>query len=257
MAAVAQLEQPLNAVVTGASSGVGLAVTTQLLEDAATGRVLAVSRGAEQSDALASLAERHGDRLLRLSADLTDEAAIEAVAKRFHDAIGELHLLFNAAGVLHAPGLRPEKALGQLKLASLQQVFALNAFAPILLAKALLPCLRHEQPAVLASLSARVGSIGDNGLGGWYAYRASKTAQNQLWKTLSVEMRRVNRRAACVVLHPGTVDTPLSSPFKANVPEEKLFSPDRAARQLLGVVAGLGPDDSGRFIAWDGTDIPW
>lgn len=257
MAAVAQLQSPLNALVTGASSGIGLAAVTQLLDDPATARVVAVARRAEDSEALAALAERHGDRLLRLSADLTDEAATTALAERVRADIGELHLLFNAAGILHAEGLRPEKSLGQLNQSALQQVFALNAFAPILLAKALLPCFRHDQPAVLASLSARVGSIGDNGLGGWYAYRASKTAQNQLWKTLSVEMRRINRAAACVVLHPGTVDTPLSSPFKANVPEDKLFSPERAARQLLAVVAGLGADDSGRFIAWDGSDIPW
>ncbi len=102
-----------------------------------------------------------------------------------------------------------------------------------------------------------MGSIGDNRLGGWYAYRAAKAAQNQLLRTLAIEWRRSHPHLACVLLHPGTVDTPLSRPFQARVPAEALFPPARAARQLLDLVAALGPADSGRFLAWDGRDIPW
>lgn len=113
--------------------------------------------------------------------------------------------------------------------------------------------MQHGQPAVLASLSARVGSIGDDMLGGWYAYRASKAAQNQLLRTLSIELRRTHPQLTCVLLHPGTVDTPLSRPFRLNVPAEKLFD----ARQLLAVIASMTPARSGSFTAWDGQDIPW
>ena len=117
--------------------------------------------------------------------------------------------------------------------------------------------MRSRRPRAFASLSARVGSIGDNRLGGWYAYRAAKAAQNQLLRTLAIEWRRSHPHLACVLLHPGTVDTPLSRPFQARVPAEALFPPARAARQLLELVATLGPADSGRFLAWDGRDIPW
>ena len=168
-----------------------------------------------------------------------------------------LHLAIHAAGMLHAADLEPEKHVRQVRLANLQRVFALNAFASILLASALLPLLDHGQACVFAALSARVGSIGDNRLGGWYAYRASKAAQNQLVRTFALELARRNRRATCLLLHPGTVATPLSAPFLARVPAHRRFSPDRAARQLLVIIARATPGDSGRFLAWDDRPIPW
>jgi NAD(P)-dependent dehydrogenase (short-subunit alcohol dehydrogenase family) len=117
--------------------------------------------------------------------------------------------------------------------------------------------MRHGRRAVIANLSARVGSIGDNRIGGWYAYRASKAAQNQITKTASIELRRKAPALVCVALHPGTVDTDLSAPFQGNVPEGKLFSVERAARQLLEVIDGLGPDDTGRFFDWAGEPVEW
>ncbi len=251
------LTAPANALVTGASSGIGLAAVQQLLRNERVARVAAVSRAAERHPQLRALAQVHGGRLLLLSTDLTDDAALAALPQRLAAGFGTLHLVLNAAGVLHAPGLAPEKSLASLSRASLETVFALNAFAPILLAQTLSPLLRHGDPAVFASLSARVGSIGDNQRGGWYAYRASKAAQNQLLRTLSVEWKRTHPRAACVLLHPGTVDTPLSQPFQAHVPAEKLFTPERAARQLLDIVARTTPEQSGRFFAWDGSEIAW
>ena len=110
---------------------------------------------------------------------------------------------------------------------------------------------------MLASLSARVCSIGDNRLGGWYTYRASKAAQNPLLHTLSIELRRTHPKVTCVLLHPGTVDTPLSKPFQLNVPAEKLFGAEGAAQQLLAVIASITPARSGSFLAWDGQTIPW
>lgn len=246
-----------HALVTGASSGIGLAVVRALLDDGEVARVYAVARGAADSAALADLVAVHGGRLLPIGADLTSADDLRVLAARVSECTDALHLVFNAAGMLHAPDLRPEKSLLSLRAEALAQVFALNAFAPVLLVQALLPLLAHRSPIVLASLSARVGSIGDNQLGGWYAYRASKAAQNQLFRTLAIELRRTHPHAACVLLHPGTVDTPLSRPFQGGVPAGKLFSPDFAARQLLAIVARMTPADSGRFYAWDGAEIPW
>ncbi len=251
------LQAPANVLVTGASSGVGLAVVARLLKSGGVGRLFAVARTASHCEALQRLAAGASGRLLCIDADLTDEADVAGLASRVAGEVPALHLVFNAAGILHGDGLQPEKSVTQVRMDALQRVFALNAFAPILLAGALLPLLRHREPAVFASLSARVGSIGDNRLGGWYAYRASKAAQNQLLRTLAVELRRLNRRAACLLLHPGTVDTPLSEPFQARVPEGHLFSPERAARQLLDIIGNCDAADSGRFIAWDGTTIEW
>jgi NAD(P)-dependent dehydrogenase (short-subunit alcohol dehydrogenase family) len=250
------LPGPANALATGASSGIGLAAVGALLARADVATVFAVARRAATSPALDALGELHGARLRRVAADLGDDADLARLGALVA-AAGPLHLVFNAAGLLHAEGLRPEKSLGQVRRAALERVFAVNAFAPILLAQALLPAMRHGAPALFASLSARVGSIGDNRTGGWYAYRASKAAQNQLLRTLAIECRRTHPALACVLLHPGTVDTPLAEPFKATVAEDRLFSPERAARQLLARLAGLTPADSGRFLAWDGQDVPW
>jgi len=254
---IADLDQPAHALVTGGSQGIGLALTRHLLADAGVARVITVARSASQSAALQTLRDEHGERLCCIDADLTVTADLDALPEQVTEVSPHLHLLMNCAGVLHGPGLAPEKALAQLSLESLQQSFAMNAFAPILLMQRLLPMFKHGHPAVIASLSARVGSIGDNRLGGWYAYRASKAAQNQLFRTLAIEMRRVNPRAACVLLHPGTVDTALSAPFNARVAMHQLFTATKSANYLLNVIAKLSAADSGRFLAWDGSDIPW
>lgn len=253
---VAGVDTQINVLVTGGSSGIGLALVQALLENQHVCRVFAVARTATRSEALVRLQSTHGGRLQPIDADLTSEPDLTRLASLLN-ALEALHLVINASGVLHGPGLAPEKALEQVSQASLERVFAINAFAPLLLAKALLPHLCGNHPAVFASLSARVGSIGDNRSGGWYAYRASKAAQNQLLKTFAIEWKRRSSQGICLLLHPGTVDTHLSAPFQANVPADKLFDPSRAANQLLGIISQSTPADSGRFIAWDGIDIPW
>lgn len=257
MSPVADLDTPASALVAGASSGIGLAMLQQLLGNRHVAVAFAVSRSSSTSDALRRLQQSHGERLVLIDADTTDEGDLKNLREKVSSQTDDLHLVINAAGVLHAENLQPEKSLEQITKANLERVFALNAFAPILLAKALMPLLVHGRPAVFASLSARVGSIGDNRSGGWYAYRASKAAQNQLMKTFAIELTRRNRRGCCLLLHPGTVDTPLSAPFQARVPAQKLFTTDRAAAQLLEIIAKGYAADTGRFIAWDGTDVPW
>ena len=165
--------------------------------------------------------------------------------------------MINVAGLLHDGELGPEKKLDHVRPEHLARVFAVNAFGPLLVSKHFAPLLTHGERAVLANLSARVGSIGDNRLGGWYAYRASKAAQNMFTRNVAIELGRRSKQLVVLALHPGTVATDLSAPFSRRVPAGKLFDVERGARQLLAVIDGASPDDTGRFFAWDGQQIEW
>ena len=253
---VAGLDRPATVLLTGASGGVGLALLRALLDNAHVGTVHALSRSATSHPALRALADGHGTRLRCIDADLARDEGFAALDDGLRET-PELDLVIHNAGMLHTESVAPEKSIAQVRRASLESVFALNAFAPVLLAQALATRLSGRRPAVFASLSARVGSIGDNRAGGWYAYRASKAAQNQLMRTFAIEWRRRNPLGICLLLHPGTVATPLSAPFRSHLPADRVFEPADAAAKLLRVIASSTPDDSGRFLAWDGTDIPW
>jgi NAD(P)-dependent dehydrogenase (short-subunit alcohol dehydrogenase family) len=202
---------------------------------------------------LITAGRRQGD--LRL--DLEEEGSVEAFGIQARERISSLRLIVVCSGWLHGDGLMPEKRLSQVSRQAFSRSFAINGFGPLLLARELEPLLPRNEPSHFASLSARVGSIGDNQLGGWYAYRAAKAAQNQLLKTLAIEWSRRLPLACVTLLHPGTTATALSGPFQAGVPAERLFSPQRAARQLLDVLETQGPRQSGQFLAWDGQTIPW
>lgn len=266
LATTASAEAGRVALVQGASRGLGLEFTRQLLLRPGQS-VVATCRDPGAAVELQGLRDAHPDQLTLVQLDVTDETSINDAAKRVADVHGHLDMLLNVAGVLHTPdGIAPETALARLNQSSLERVFAVNAFGPILVSKAFAPLLINaakangassERPAVIANLSARVGSIGDNSLGGWYAYRASKTALNQLTKTMSVEFGRRKQLVSCVLLHPGTVDTDLSAPFQKNVKPEKLFTRELAVRQLLGLVDTTKMADNGSYWAWDGQTIPW
>lgn len=245
-------------LVQGASSGIGLAFTRRLLEDVPDARVFATSRDPSSAEELMSLAIKYRERLHCLAMDVTDEASIEAAAQRVGDTVKRLDLLINCAGVLHdLDGLAPEKRLEDVTPRNLERSFRVNAFGPLLVAKHFLRLLNHDRRAVFASISARIGSIEDNRLGGWYAYRASKAAQNQFTRTLAIECGRRAKNLIVIAFHPGTTDTRLSKPFQANVPPEQLASADETTRSLCETIASLGPEDSGEFRNWRGEPLPW
>jgi NAD(P)-dependent dehydrogenase (short-subunit alcohol dehydrogenase family) len=186
--------------------------------------------------------------------DIEDEASIARAASILAGE-GPFDLVFVASGLLHSELVSPEKSYRQMSPENFQRYFAVNSTGPALVAKHFIPLLSKEQPAVFAALSARVGSIADNRLGGWFGYRASKAALNMIVKTLAVELARTHPQAACVALHPGTVDTNLSAPFQRSVPAGKLFSQETAARHLLAVIQDLEASQSGGIFAWDGAPI--
>jgi len=244
------------ALVQGASRGVGLAFVHALLAKPNVNRVFATCRRPDEASALVALGATDARlRILRL--DVTDEESIAAAAAEARDSADRIDLLINSAGILHEGEMGPERNLAQVRPENLVKAFRVNALGPLLVAKSFEPLLKRSPEACFASLSARVGSIGDNRLGGWYAYRSSKAALNQMTRTLAVQWRRLTRPILCVVLHPGTVATDLSAPFTGSYDPAKLFEPDRAAGQLLDVLAGLTIADTGGFFAWDGQPIPW
>lgn len=244
------------ALVVGASRGIGLACVEALLA-APHWQVLAVSRSATSTPALQTLRQQHPDRLRCIDADVCREDSLQALAAQAGADGWCFTLVINTAGLLHGPGLQPEKALRQVSLAALQASFAVNAFGPILLAQAVEPLLSRQSSAWFISLSAKVGSISDNCLGGWYAYRAAKAAQNQLLKTLAIEWSRTRPQTCVLAFHPGTTDTALSRPFQRRLPAGRLLSPADVAQKLLTLGLQQTPERSGAFLSWTGEWLPW
>ncbi|XP_061370468.1 uncharacterized protein LOC133313156 isoform X1 [Gastrolobium bilobum] len=251
-------------MVQGASKGIGLEFVKQLLEND-KGHVIATCRNPSASTGLIHLKDKFADRLGILQLDLTVESSIEASALSIKERYGHLNLLINASGILSIPEvLQPETTLNKLEKSSLMLAYEVNAVGPILVIKHMWPLLKagggsgtERSAAVVASLSARVGSIGDNSLGGWHSYRSSKAALNQLSKTVSVEFTRKKDPIICILLHPGTVDTDLSKPFQRNIPQDKLFSKEFSVQKLLSIINNVKSHDNGKFFAWDGQEIPW
>ncbi|XP_004486507.1 uncharacterized protein [Cicer arietinum] len=252
-------------LVQGASRGIGLEFVKQLLEKNDKGHVVATCRNPNESTGLNDLKDRFSDRLQILPLDLTVESSIQASALSIKEKYGHLNLLVNASGILSIPEvLQPETTLNKLEKSSLMLAYEVNAVGPILVIKHMWPLLKvgggigtERSPAVVASLSARVASIGDNRLGGWHSYRSSKTALLTVSKTVSLEFARKKDPIVCILLHPGTVDTDLSKPFQRNVPKEKLFSKEFSVQKLLHVINNVKSHDNGKFFAWDGQEIPW
>ncbi|WP_415845420.1 SDR family NAD(P)-dependent oxidoreductase [Stutzerimonas zhaodongensis] len=222
------------ALVIGASGGIGAALVEALRADTRCASVTALGRSTEPP------------------LDLTDPVSIEQTAAAVAGH-GPFHLIINAAGVLHNDEFMPEKRLADISQAQLLATFQINTFGPALLLRHFSGLLDRQRGA-LAMLSAKVGSIGDNRLGGWYSYRASKAALNMLIKTASIEIKRSQPNAVLLALHPGTVNSKLSQPFRG---AEIGRAANDAAADLLRVIDGLGPDASGGFYAYSGEGLPW
>ena len=237
----------LNVVVFGATGGIGKALTLSFSTNPITKSIYAISR---------SKNEYPCPKITSLQVDIGNEHDIVRVAKAVKSIVSELHIVLVATGILHVgDDIKPEKSWRALDRISMEAVFRVNAIGPALVAKHFLPLLAQNRKSVFAALSARVGSIEDNRLGGWYAYRSSKAALNMLIRTLSIELARLNPSALCVGLHPGTVNTSLSKPYQGSVSKEHLFSVERSASHLLHVLNSLQPEQSGQIFAWDGKPI--
>lgn len=237
----------MKACVFGAGGGIGGALVRALAAREGVTCVYAASRTPPQT----------GGKIKPLVCDVLNESAIARTAAAMaREGVPELVIV--ASGALHfADGTGPERSLRALEAVRMEQLFHINTIAPAIIARHVLPLLPREGRSVFAVLSARVGSIADNRLGGWHSYRASKAALNMLMRNFAIEMRRTHRDSVIVALHPGTVDTALSTPFQKGLPEGQLTAPDKAAANLLSVLDGLGPQDSGGFFAWNGAPIPF
>lgn len=230
---------PSNGVATvfGANGGIGQGLINQLTAEGQFSQVLGFSRSGGSAF------------------DITDEASIEQVVSEMRPYADRLRLVIDATGVLDGSGCFAEKTWRQLDAAAMAKTFAVNAIGPALLMKHVLPLLPTASRCVFATLSARVGSIGDNHLGGWYSYRASKAALNQLVRTAAIELRRTRPQAICVAVHPGTVATRLSERYtKAGLAVQ---SPATAAKRMLDMLENLKPEASGGFFDVFGRPITW
>ncbi|WP_324753762.1 SDR family oxidoreductase [Roseovarius sp. Pro17] len=217
-------------LIIGASGGIGSPITAKLRDNGS--EVTTLSRSVD-------------------GLDVTDEASVEAA---LGDVEGEFQLILVATGALEIGGAVPEKALKEVTAQAMADQFAVNCIGPSLVMKHALPLLPRNGRCCFAALSARVGSIGDNAIGGWYSYRTSKAALNQMIHSAAIELRRTHREAVCVALHPGTVETEFTAKYAGR---HKTVKPEEAAKNLLAVLEGLGPEDSGLFFDWQGERIVW
>lgn len=232
----------MRAAIIGASGGIGGAFVNALAARDDVTEVLALSRSGTAFD---------NPKITPGHIDITHENSVLETSQQ----AGELDWVIVASGILSdGEALKPEKSWRDLNMDAFERVFRINTFGPALVAKHFLPLLPRKRRAVFASLSARVGSISDNGLGGWHAYRASKTALNMLIKNLSIELGRRNAEAICVGLHPGTVATDLSAKFRGGVNHE-IFTPDQSASYLIDVLDDLSADQTGKVFDWKGEEI--
>jgi NAD(P)-dependent dehydrogenase (short-subunit alcohol dehydrogenase family) len=223
-----------SAVIIGARGGIGVALADALEKDPNYAQVIRLHRESNPP------------------VNLLDESSIAAAAASLTAAHPPISLVLVATGLLHSNQNGPEKSLRELDPDWMIENFRINAVGPALVAKHFLPIMVKQGPICFAALSARVGSISDNRLGGWHSYRASKSALNMLIRNIAIEWQRKNPQSVVVGLHPGTVETALSAPFKGN-PAHERFSPARAAGDMLSVLHGLKPEQSGQIFAYDGS----
>jgi NAD(P)-dependent dehydrogenase (short-subunit alcohol dehydrogenase family) len=245
-----QSNEPRTAAVFGATGGIGRALCRELI-GRGYGRVFAGSRAGQGPE----IDNDPAQVIAPFAFDLEDENTIAAAVQIMRQTPPQLVII--ATGALTLPdGSGPERSYKRIEPTHMTRLLALNTIGPALIAKHILPLFSRDTHNVFAALSARVGSISDNGLGGWHSYRASKAALNMLLRNFALEHGRTHKNDLVVGLHPGTVDTGLSEPFQANVPDGKLFTPAFSAKSMLNVLDRLTPEDSGAVFDWKGDRIP-
>ncbi|XP_077351958.1 C-signal isoform X1 [Festucalex cinctus] len=258
------------ALVQGASRGLGLQFCKHILKNKPSASVIATCRNPDGAVQLQGLAGQHPERLTVLQLDVNREEDIREAAESVKESFGHLDLMVNSSALLHPSG-KGETSLRDVSAHGIIATLATNTVGPLVMAKYFAPLLQKggggfgRQPTdkakrhsgIIVNVTAKVGSIGDNGLGGWYSYRMSKAALNMATKNLSIELGRSRPKVVCVSLHPGTLDTDLSRPYHRNVPEGKLFSTERSVEYLMGIVEALGVEKTGKVYSWDGTQLPW
>ena len=268
-------------LIAGATGGIGRAIAHRLKQTIPDVTLIGTCRQLPASATLPDTGAKSADINHWLVVDLTDDASVATLAQTLSDQFGYINHVINAVGLLHTADQQPEKTVQKIEPDFFLQNMQVNVLPSLLLARYCAPLLKQASrltagegvqtgkastpmnaltgngTQVFATVSAKVGSIEDNRLGGWYSYRSSKAALNMGLKTLSIEWQRTLPSACVVALHPGTTDTALSAPFQARVPAEQLFSPAKTAHYLVDVVASLTPKDTGSFIAFDGERLPW
>ncbi|MCS6137309.1 SDR family oxidoreductase [Shewanella baltica] len=235
----------MKVLIVGGSGGIGQAMVKQVQETYPDATVHATYRHHLPND--------RQNNIQWHALDVTNEAEIKLLSEQ----LTELDWIINCVGILHTQEKGPEKSLQSLDIDFFQHNLTLNTLPSVMLAKHFCHALKQSDSARFAVISAKVGSITDNRLGGWYSYRASKAALNMFLKTLSIEWQRTMKHCVVLSLHPGTTDTPLSQPFQQSVPKSKLFTPEYVANCLLPIIANATPAQTGCFFAYDGTELPW
>ncbi len=229
--------------IIGATGSIGAEFIKQYEKQDEISKIYSFSRSGTNFDS---------QKIKNLKIDIEDEKSIENGAQEISE---KLDIVILASGLLHNNEIMPEKSIKELSKNKFDQIFATNVIGPALVGKYFLPKLNSQENSIFAALSARVGSISDNNIGGWYAYRASKAALNMVLRNFSIEIKRKNKKAIIVGLHPGTVDSNLSKPFQAMVKENKLFSPHFSASSLIDVLSNLKTTDSGLIFDYSGKKI--
>ncbi|MFT6496800.1 MAG: SDR family NAD(P)-dependent oxidoreductase [Alphaproteobacteria bacterium] len=237
----------LNIAVIGSSGGIGNALVSAMESTVNVKNIIHIARSNSKTSTKQNC----------LHIDLLDEETIINCSNKISEIYKDLDIIINASGFLHDNDHKPEKSYKMIDAAYLEKSFRVNTFGPFLLAKHFIPLLRKDRKSIFSCISARVGSIEDNQLGGWHSYRASKAALNMLLKNLSIELKYTNKHAICVGLHPGTVDTNLSKPFPKSRSHYNVFTPNESSQHLISVINKLEPKDSGNTYDWAGKRIPF
>ena len=229
--------------IIGASGGIGSTLSRQI-------------RALDRDNTIVEIV-RNKSKKNQFEMNMLDEHSVAKCAEEIKDKYGSFDVILNTTGLLHTKNHSPERTFREIDLDYLQEVFQVNTYIPFLISKYFVPILTKESASIIAFMSARLGSISDNKLGGWYSYRSSKTALNMLIKTLSIELSYSNKNAICIGLHPGTVDTQLSKPFTQKFKNKKVFTKEEAGGYLIKTLNNINHNDTGNIIDWHGKTIPY